>query len=472
MINFRRHFMQENWPILTLQQKMKNQEISAVEITSFYLKRIKEIDQTYHAVYMVNPDAIAIAKQLDEERSRGVVRSNMHGIPVLIKDNISTADKQTTTAGATILKDYVAKKDATLVKHLREQGAIILGKTNLTELACFKTFTGVNGYSSLGGQVLFPWDVKEDPSGSSTGSAVAAVLRLAPVTIGTETGGSIMSPSMRNGVVGLKPTIGLVPRTGIIPISHTLDTAGPMGNKVSDVAVLLSSMRMNDPQDFITLNKEDKFVDYTTYLSTNDVKRIGILKQSAYPIPDGRVEMFEKVCESLRALGYDLIPVEVKEVEMIYPIMKYEFKHDLNTTLKEAGLNIKLADIIKHNNDYPEENLKYGQDVLIEAQEQTSGLMNEKEYLDALAERKEIKEKVDQVFKDHQLDIMYFVNYTSIGPECGFPTLTLPVGFDQKGLPLGTYLLAQHDEEGKLIEVANRLEAYLKLNVNPLNKED
>ncbi len=460
--------MNENLSIMELQKRMNHAELTSVEIVHFYLDRIKTIDKSYNAVYMVNPDALDMAIKCDEERKKGKVRSLMHGIPVLLKDNINTAGKQTTTAGTTILKDHYALEDATLVKTLKKSGAVILGKTNLTELACFKTFTGINGFSSLGGQVIFPWDIKEDPSGSSTGSAVAVALRLAPVSVGTETGGSIMSPAMRNGVVGLKPTIGLVPRTGILPISHTLDTAGPMANKVSDLAVLLSSMRSNDPRDVVTMEKSDKNIDYTDFLSTNNVKRIGLVRTSIYPIPEGREDIFQKMCEHLADLGFELVEVDVPEVEKIYPIMKYEFKHDLNLYLKTEHTNITLADIIKHNSQHPEENLKYGQAVLVETQEQTSGHMDEEEYLDALDERQDIKSKINDIFKKQNLDMLYFVSYTSIGPECGFPTLSLPVGFDHMGYPFGTYFLAPYWQEGNLIEVANKLEKRLNLTVNPL----
>lgn len=294
----------------------------SVDIVNGYINQIVERDQhntKFNSVYTINPDALKIAKTLDLEKESGLIRSKLHGFPVLLKDNINTGDKQTTTAGATILKNHYALEDSTLVKTLRSQGAVILGKTNLTELACFKTFTGINGFSSLGGQVLCPWDTSADPSGSSTGSAVAVSLRLAPVAVGTETGGSIMSPSMKNGIIGLKPTIGLVPRTGILPISHTLDTAGPMANEVEDLAVLLSAMRSNDPKDPVTLTKEDKYVDYTEFLLTNHVKRIGLVRTCAYPIPDGKEEIFNQTSEALKNLGYELVDVEVPELEKNLP---------------------------------------------------------------------------------------------------------------------------------------------------------
>jgi amidase len=419
---------------------------------------------------MVNPDALNIAKVLDVERQNGNVRSLMHGIPVLLKDNINTGDKQTTTGGATILKNHIAKQDASLVKHLREQGAIILGKTNLTELACFKTFTGVNGYSSLGGYVLCPWDIKEDPSGSSTGSAVSMALQLAPVAIGTETGGSIMSPSMKNGVVGLKPTIGMVPRTGILPISSTLDTAGPMSYSVTNVAALLTSMRSNDPTDPVTLTKPDTQVDYLSYLTTKHVKRIGVVKTDLDKLSETRKAVFTKTCKTLESLGYELVDVDLMQVKLIYPIMKYEFKAILNRYFFEEGLAITLADVIKHNETFEKENLKYGQDVLIEAQYQTSGKLYEQEYMDALQERIDATAHLNELFTSHKLDMLYVATYTSLGPECGFPTLSVPIGLDEKGMPIGTYFLAPQWQEGYLIEIGYALEQALKLQLNPLKK--
>ncbi len=458
--------------ILTLQKKMEDGSLSSYEITSFYLNRIQTIDQgeiNYNSVYMINPDALDIAKSLDKERKQGKIRSKMHGIPVLLKDNINTKDKTTTTAGANILKDHIAAYDASIVETLRAQGAVILGKTNLTELACFKTFTGINGFSSLGGQVLCPWDINEDPSGSSTGSAVATALRLAPVAIGTETGGSIMSPSMKNGIYGLKPTMGLVPRTGILPISSTLDTAGPMANHISDIAVLLSSMKSNDPKDLVTLNKDDIYTDYTKYLHTNNVKRIGLVNMSAYTIPHGHKEIFESTSKSLTSLGYELINIDVEEVKQIYQIMLYEFKHEINRYFKHEGLDITLKSMIAYNELHPDENLKYGQQVLLDA-EKTSGNKNEDAYINALNEREAFTHKMEKLFKDNNIDLLYFVHYTSIGPECGFPTLSMPLGYNDQDMPIGSYFLAPKYMESSLIEVGHKLEKHLNKTFDPLKK--
>jgi amidase len=457
-----------NIPIITLQKLLNDKIISSYDITSYFINRIKTIDQKYHAVYMINPDALSIAKKLDLERESGKVRSLMHGIPVLLKDNINTADQQTTTAGTNILKDHKAQEDATLVKTLRSKGAIILGKTNLTELACYKTFIGSNGFSSLGGQVLFPYDINEDPSGSSTGSAVATALRLSPVSIGTETGGSIMSPAMRNGIVALKPTIGLIPRTGIIPISSTLDTAGPMANHISDISILLSSMVSHDPKDPITMTQQHSETNYTSYLETHDVKRIGLVTNSPFAASSDEKHIYKKICKLLKSLGYELIEIEVPLFKSIDKIMKYEFKHDINKYLKDEKLNITLNNIISYNKKYPKENLKYGQGVLLEAENETSGLKNEQIYLDALLLRKQTINEVNAIFEKNQIDVMYFINYTHLGPACGYPTLTLPVDYNKKGLPKGLYLLAPHYKEGHLIELGYQIETNINQIFTPL----
>lgn len=459
--------------ILELHDAMNKGLLTAHELTAFYLDRIASIDHKephYNSVFMVNPDALNIAKVLDVERQAGTVRSLLHGIPVLLKDNINTGDKQTTTAGANILAHHYAKEDAFVVQNLRKQGAIILGKTNLTELACFKTFTGVNGFSSLAGYVLCPWDIKEDPSGSSTGSAVSMSLKLAPVAIGTETGGSIMSPSKKNGVVGLKPTIGLVSRQGIVPISSTLDTAGPMGPSVANVAALLGGMKTNDPSDPVTLTHSNNSVDYTIFLKASNVKRIGIDKTHYDKVSDDEKTTFDKTCKVLQSLGYELVDITLPEVKQFYPIMKYEFKTMINNYFSLEGLSITLEDMITYNQNHEKDNLKYGQDVLLEAQYQTSGHLVEQEYIDALKERIELTAQVKKIFADKNIDMAYALPYTTLGPDCGFPTISIPVGIDSKGMPIGTYFFALHFQEGILIEVGHKLEQELQLHLYPIKK--
>lgn len=462
--------------ILDIQESLRKNEISSHDLTLFYLKRIATIDNgipTYNSILEVNPDALNIAKKLDYERSQGLWRSNMHGIPVILKDNINTKDKMHTTAGANILKNHFALRDAFIAKTLREQGAIILGKANLTELACFKSFDTVNGYSSLGGYVLCPWNIKEDPSGSSTGSAVSVSLNLAPVSIGTETGGSIMSPSMKNGVVGLKPTIGFVSRNGIVPISSTLDTAGPIGKTVTDVSVLLSSIKGNDKEDPITMIKDEKSVDYTSFLIKDALngKRIGVDRTGYDKLSPKRQEAFNHLLSIFRESGAEVIEkLAITQTKLIYHVMKYEFKRNIETYLNHEGLEITLADIVQYNQENDKENLKFGQQVLEDVLNHTTGRMNEKEYYEALKERDDARKKLDIVFKDHKLDMIYFASYTSLGPHCGYPTMTIPVGFDEDNMPIGVYFLAPMNREDTLISIGYDVESKINMTFDPIHK--
>ncbi|QWB96526.1 hypothetical protein KHQ89_03620 [Mycoplasmatota bacterium] len=277
-----------------------------------------------------------------------------------------------------------------------------------------------------------------------------------------------MSPSMRNGIKAIKPTIGLIPRTGIIPISSTLDTAGPMANHISDLAVLLSSMVSQDPSDPITMSHLQGETDYTTYLHTNHVKRIGLVHDSPFKISKDDKLIFKKVSTLLKTLNYDLVDIKVPSFKSINHIMKYEFKHDINRYLTQENLNITLKDIISYNHKHPRENLKYGQGILVEVENETSGLKNEKDYLDALDERKQTILQVDNIFKQNNIDVIYFINYTHLGPSCGYPTLTLPVGYQQNGMPKGIYLLAPHFKESHLIELGYQLESIINQTFDPL----
>src|ERR1700761_8211097 len=276
----------------TLQQKMKSKEYTSRAITQMYLKRIEAIDKNgpkLNAVIEVNKDALNMADAMDKERAAGKVRGPLHGIPVLIKDNINTGDNMHTTAGALAIADNYAKQDAFIIHKLRQAGAVILGKTNLSEWANFRSTHSTSGWSSRGGQTKSPYILDRNPSGSSAGSGTAVAANLCTVAIGTETDGSVVSPSSVNGIVGIKPTVGLWSRSGIIPISATQDTAGPMTRTVKDAAILLGALTGIDTQDSYTLNKGKTEGDYTKFLDINGLKgkRLGIEK-NAY---EGNEEM-------------------------------------------------------------------------------------------------------------------------------------------------------------------------------------
>lgn len=463
--------------ILEIQEALNSGVISSKELVEEYQNRIKTIDKgevKYNSILEINPDSIDIAISLDKERSEGKIRSLMHGIPVILKDNINTLDKMHTTAGSLALKDNYANYEATLVKNLRANGAIILGKANLSEFANFMSYNMRNGYSSLGKEVLCPFNLDEDPSGSSAGSAVSVTLNLTPVSIGSETGGSIMSPATKNGVVGIKPTMGLVSRNGIVPISSTLDTAGPIAKSVTDAAILLGAIRSNDPLDLVTTTKEDKNVDYTKFLDKNGLKgsKIGIDRTNYNTLSDNAKDVFDRNLKVMKEAGAVLVEdLKIKQTKHIFYVMKFEFKYLINSYLESLGENTKvksLEEIIQFNKDNETECLKYGQKLLEDCQNGTSGKMNERKYHKALKERSTATEKLNKIFTINNLDIIYFASYTSLGPHCGFPTMTIPSGLEKNNIPLGTYFLAPKYKEENLIRIGYSLEQIIKTRVNPL----
>lgn len=465
--------------IIEIQEALSTGKITSRDLVLEYIKRISSIDQgfiKYNSVLEVNPDALNIASVLDKERSLGKIRGLMHGIPILLKDNINTFDKMHTTAGSLSFKDNFANYDATIVSQLRKSGAIILGKANLTEFANFMSYNMRNGYSSLGKEVLCPFNLDEDPSGSSAGSAVSVTLNLAPVSIGTETGGSIISPSMQNGVVGLKPTMGLISRTGIVPISSTLDTAGPIAKNVTDAAILLSVIRSNDSEDPITLEKVDEFVNYKNQLKIDGLKgaRIAIDMTRYEKLSPLRQKAFNDTVEVMRNAEAHIIEnLEINQTQFVFYVMKYEFKRNINKYLSTLGTNTKmktLKDIIDYNRDNDKSCLKYGQKLLEDCEYNTSGNMNEEEYYKGMEEREQTIKSLDKIFEDNNLDMIYFASYTSLGPHCGFPSMTMPIGIDEKNIPIGTYFLAQRYKEENLLKIGYSLEQIIKKRINPLEK--
>lgn len=471
-------FHLEECTINDIKNAFQNKTLTSEELVMMYLQRIALIDQgevKYNSVLEVNPDCLFEASLKDKERKNNKSKGLLHGIPVILKDNINTLGKMHTTAGSVALKNHFASYDAFIVKRLKEEGAIILGKANLTEFANFMAENMRNGYSSLGKEVLCPYNLKYDPSGSSAGSAVSVSINVTPLAIGTETGGSIMSPSQQNGIVGLKPTMGLVSRTGIVPISSTLDTAGPMAKTVTDCAYLLSVLRGNDELDPITLTKKDCKIDYTTTLNNIDKTklRVGIVKNNYDKLSDKRKQAFDNVISKLNESGVTIIDdIELHETKNIYHVMLYEFKQAMNYYLSTLSnkLQIKtLKDIIKYNKKHAKEALKYGQKILEEAENNTSGKMTEKEYVEALEERREARIMLKQVFSKYQLDAIYFSSYTSLAPHTGYPSMTVPVGIDEENMPIGSYLLGNEFQEERLLQVGYTVEELMQGRINPLN---
>ncbi|WP_431217000.1 amidase [Puia sp. P3] len=344
-----------------LQEKMRSGQLSSKSLTKLYLKRIADIDKKgpeLNAVIELNPDALSIAEGLDAERKAGKVRGPMHGIPVLVKDNINTGDKMMTTAGSLALDGHHAAQDAFIVAQLRKAGAVILGKTNLSEWANFRSTRSTSGWSSRGGQTKNPYRLDRNPSGSSAGSGSAVAANLCAVAVGTETNGSVVSPSSINGIVGIKPTVGLLSRSGIIPISATQDTAGPMARTVKDAAILLGAMTGVDPTDPVTLESKEKAkTDYTAWLDADGLKgkRIGIEKSFLTGGHEGVLALFQEAINTLKAKGATIVEVDLfklladpNSVEGV--ILQYEFKDGLNKYLATANAGVHtLADVIAFN---------------------------------------------------------------------------------------------------------------------------
>lgn len=473
----------EEITISAIQQAFSEGRLDCRTLVGQYLARIESIDPLLHSVIELNPDALAIAETLDRERSAGQVRGPLHGIPVLIKDNIDTADRMMTTAGALALLGNVAREDSWVAARLRAAGAIILGKTNLSEWANFRSTRSSSGWSSRGGQTNNPYATGRNTSGSSSGSGAAVSANLCAVAIGTETNGSIISPASVCGVVGIKPTVGLVGRSGIIPISHTQDTAGPMARTVRDAAILLGALTGVDPRDAATVeSRGQSYTDYTPFLDENGLQgaRIGI-DRSAFGFHEGVSREMETALSMMREKGATLIDLERVVHAAIdneeFQVLLYEFKHGLNAYLAERRDPVEvrsLADVIAFNQAHAAENLPYfGQEILIQA-EQKGGL-DSPEYREALAKlRTATREQgIDRVMSEHRLDAILapaegpawatdLVNgdrYISGGIGYGFPaiagypSISIPAGYVHD-LPVGLCLYGKAWSEPVLLKLA------------------
>jgi amidase len=474
--------------IMEWQAAMESGEITAVGLVQHYLKRIEQIDRTgpgLNSVLELNPDAEAIAAALDAEREDQGARGPLHGLPLMIKGNIDTADRMTTTAGSLALEGHSAARDAFIVERLRAAGAIILGKTNLSEWANFRSTRSSSGWSSQGGQTRNPYALDRNPCGSSSGSGVAAAADLCVAAVGTETDGSIVCPANANGIVGLKPTVGLVSRSGIIPISHSQDTAGPMARTVADTAVMLSAMVGIDPRDEATATSVVETAGYTAFLDTDGLRgaRIGVARNFCGFDPHVDA-ILEESLQLMRDLGATIIDEanistakQLGEPEM--EVLLYEFKAGLNAYLSQLVPSVKvhsLADVIAFNEANRETVMPYfGQEHFLAAQEK--GPLTEDVYRKALAACRRLArdEGIDATLAGHDLDAIvaptgapawltdwvngdhYTGGSSSPAAVAGYPAISVPAGF-VFGLPLNISLIAGPWQEGKLIRLAHAFE--------------
>ena len=464
---------------------MESGAYTARSITELYLDRIKTIDQsgpTLRSVIEVNPDALTIADQLDEERQQGQLRGPLHGIPVMLKDNIDTDDEMETTAGSLALVGMPVAQDAWVTQRLREVGAVILGKTNLSEWANFRSERSSSGWSGRGGQTKNPYVLDRNPCGSSAGSGVAVSANLCAVAIGTETNGSIVCPATTNGIVGIKPTVGLVGRSGIIPISHTQDTAGPMARTVTDAAIVLGTLVGTDPRDAVTKQSAGKAKqDYTQFLRNDGLRgaRLGVSRQHL-GFHETVDELMEAALDAMREQGAEVVDVDelipdgaVGDAE--YEVLLYEFKEDLNRYLATRGGGDSLrtlSDLITYNKEHAAEEMPYfRQEIMLQAE--AKGGLDQPDYREALDKilRLSRDEGIDKALREQQLDAIlaptggpawptdlvtgdhFLGGSSSPAAMAGYPSITVPMGFVH-GLPVGISFFAGAYREPTLIKLA------------------
>lgn len=476
-----------------LQASMESGERTARSITERHLRRIEEMDRRgpeLRSIIETNPDALQIADELDAERRTDGPRGPLHGIPVAIKDNIDTRDRMTTTAGSLALEGSIPSRDSFIAERLREAGAIILAKANMSEWAYFRGYNASSGWSARGGQCRNPYALDRNPCGSSSGSGVAVSASLVPLAIGTETGGSIMCPSSINGVVGIKPTVGLWSRSGIIPISHSQDTAGPMARTVRDAAILLGPLTGVDPRDEATGASEGRaHADYTQFLDADGLEgaRIGVARGFGFH-PDV-VALFEEAVVAMRDAGAVIVdPANLDASAWNDPLslvlLEYEFKHDLNAYLEGLGTAApvkSLAEVIEFNERNAELEMPYfGQERMYDAQ--ARGPLTDAAYLEAkrTIQRNTREEGIDRLMDEHDLDAIVaptrdlawptdhivgdrIEGGSSAGPAAiaGYPDISVPMGLVE-GLPAGVSFFGRAWSEPTLLRIAYAYEQATK----------
>lgn len=475
-------FPLEEVTIPQLQEGMRSGQYTARSLTEAYLRRIQALEPRLNAMLDLNPEALEIADRLDAERRAGRVRGPLHGIPIVIKDNVATADRMTTTAGALALEGSIAPRDAFIVERLREAGAVILGKTNLSEWANFRSDQSSSGWSGRGGQTRNPYALDRSPCGSSSGTGAAVAASFAAVGVGTETNGSIVCPASANGLVGVKPTLGLVSRSGIIPIAHSQDIAGPMARTVTDAAILLGGMTGVDPRDSITATSRNQVhADYTRFLDPHGLKgaRIGVARKRVTGYSPETDTLFARAVEAMRAAGAEII--DTADIPHLgeyggdsYTVLLYEFKEDLNRYLADLGPNApvkSLEEVIEFNRRDADRSMPYfGQEILERAQ--GKGSLTDTAYTQALARAKHLAQAgVDSVMRLHRLDAIvaptgspawpidlingdHFLGGSSTpAAVAGYPNITVPMG-NVYGLPVGISFIGTAWSEPTLLRLA------------------
>jgi amidase len=476
----------EETTIRALIQDQQSGRRTARQISSAYIARIQALDRSgpaLHSVIELNPDALTIADALDAERVAGRLRGPLHGVPVLIKDNIDTADRMMTTAGSLALEGSIAARDAFIVERLRAAGAVILGKTNLSEWANFRSTRSTSGWSGRGGLVKNPYALDRNPCGSSSGTGAAIAANFATIGVGTETDGSIICPSGATSLVGIKPTLGLVSRSGIIPLAHSQDTAGPMTRTVADAATLLAVLAGAEPRDSATTDADrPTLTNVESALDPNGLRgaRIGVARAKLFGYSDVTDRIANAAIDRMKALGAVIVdPADIPNLGAYdaseLEVLLYEFKADLNAYLGALGPGAKvhsLADVIAFNEANRDREMPFfGQERLLQAQKK--GPLTEKAYKDALARNLRLsrKEGIDAVMNRLRLDAIvapsgnppwttdlingdhFLGSSTTPAAVAGYPSITVPAGF-AFGQPVGLSFIGRAWSEAQLITFA------------------
>jgi len=482
-------FELEEITVADLQKRQQSGEFTARSLAEKYLARIDALDKRgphLNAVIEINPDALSIADSLDAERKAKGARGPLHGVPVLLKDNIGTADRMSTTAGSLALAGFTPAADAGVARRLRDAGAVILGKTNLSEWANFRSSHASSGWSGRGGQTHNPYALDRSPCGSSSGSGAGVSANFCAVAVGTETDGSIVCPASANGVVGIKPTLGLASRAGIIPIAHSQDTAGPLCRTVADAAILLGALAAEDSADAATQASRGKLAaDYTKFLDRAGLRgaRIGVVRKAFEPAEDV-ARVFDEAIAAMKHEGAAIVdPVEIASLgkfdDSELAVLMYEFKTDLDAYLAAAGPRTKvhsLKDVIEFNKKNESREMAYfGQDILEKSQ--AKGPLTDKAYLDALAKNHRLtrEEGIDAALAKYKLDALvaptagpsWLIDLidgdhdtggsSSLAAVAGYPAIAVPAGF-LFGLPMGISFFGAAWSEPTLLRIAYAFE--------------
>jgi amidase len=486
--------------IVKLQADMASGRVTAAGLVRAYLRRIRDLDQggpSVNSVLQINPDSLAIAASLDQERKSGIVRGPLHGIPIFVKGNIDTADKMLTTAGSLALVGPAPALDATVAARLRAAGAVILGKTNLSEWANFRSTRSTSGWSGLGGQTNNPYALDRNPGGSSSGSGAGVSANFVAASLGTETDGSIVNPANNDGVVGIKPTVGLTSRAGVVPISHNQDTVGPHCRTVADAATVLGALVGVDPRDPFTSASAGKFyADYRQFLNPNGLKgaRIGVLRKFVTGYSNFTDDIFNAAVTAIQSAGATIIdPADPPSADQInssspeFTVLLYDFKNDVNAYLAtRTGLPVKtLADLIAFNNNHAAEEMPYFKQEIFELAQATTDL-TDPTYLAALALNHSLSREqgIDYVLNQYNLDALiaptgspawetdlldgdHFLGASSgYAAMAGYPIINVPAG-NAFGMPVGISFIGTAWSEPTLIKLAYAYEQLTKARIAP-----